>query len=284
MKNISWLENFAKQQKEKMDSKKTVKTASKKVATKKTASLSDVDMIIVNKAMLPKAVVGNKVKYRNFMWKVANASYKDSASETKGVGVVLSKIAAIDTKQLTDPETRANTDPGDVYDYNVRETSELVDFQEAEAATAQEIAQEDSVDRTTPAGRYTAPETVVAPVTMGEEIGIEAPAPVVEETPVEDAPADEAPAPVVEEVSVEETAPVEDAPAEEEATAPVAETVVEETPVEDVDDFSFEDVDEEPFEDTDEKEEEKKPEEKPEVAAVKPKQNRIIAAMLKGEK
>ena len=53
MKNISWLENFAKQQKEKMDSKKTVKTASKKVATKKTASLSDVDMIIVNDGKIP---------------------------------------------------------------------------------------------------------------------------------------------------------------------------------------------------------------------------------------
>lgn len=137
MKKISWLENFAESRKKAVEKKKAVK-ASKK-------SIANADMIILSKSMLPKAVEGNTVKYKNIKWKVVNASYKDA----KGSGVVLKKIAGIDTKPLTSPETRARKDPGDVYDYNVRETSEIPDFEEAARNTEEQIAKEDAVDHDT---------------------------------------------------------------------------------------------------------------------------------------
>lgn len=273
MKKISWLENFAESRKKAVEKKKAVK-ASKK-------SIANADMIILSKSMLPKAVEGNTVKYKNIKWKVVNASYKDA----KGSGVVLKKIAGIDTKPLTSPETRARKDPGDVYDYNVRETSEIPDFEEAARNTEEQIAKEDAVDHdTTPAARYQndvlkdAP-AVEAPISDEEApvVEDEAPAeedvPVVEdeateEAPVEDAPANESPA--------EEPA-AEDAPAEE-----ATEEVAEEAPAEEEkDDFTFDDVDEEPLDEEAPAEDDEDADKKEDKKASVKYQNRILAAMLK---
>jgi type IV secretory pathway VirB10-like protein len=160
----------------------------------------------------------------------------------------MEKIAGIDTKKVTDPAERAMTDPGDVYDYNVRETSEIPDFQQAEAETSQEIAKEDAVDHcTTPDARYQNPALMdnsaeevteeVTPVTE-ETVEVDEEAPVV----VEDEAVEEAP--VVEETEAE--AP-EDEVAEDnvEEADDVAEDVEDETPEEDT--FTFEDVDEAPL-------------------------------------
>ena len=249
MKKISWLENFAESRKKAVEKKKVVK-ASKK-------SIANADMIILSKSMLPKAVEGNTVKYKNIKWKVVNASYKDA----KGSGVVLKKIAGIDTKPLTSPETRARKDPGDVYDYNVRETSEIPDFEEAARNTEEQIAKEDAVDHdTTPAARYQNDVLKDAPA-------VEAPISD-EEAPVEDAPANESPA--------EEPA-AEDAPAEE-----ATEEVTEEAPAEEEkDDFTFDDVDEEPLDEEAPAEDDEDADKKEDKKASVKYQNRILAAMLK---
>lgn len=269
MKKISWLENFAESRKKAVEKKKAVK-ASKK-------SIANADMIILSKSMLPKAVEGNTVKYKNIKWKVVNASYKDA----KGSGVVLKKIAGIDTKPLTSPETRARKDPGDVYDYNVRETSEIPDFEEAARNTEEQIAKEDAVDHdTTPAARYQndvlkdAP-TIEAPISDEEVPVVEEEAPAEEDVPVvEDEATEEAPA----EEPVAEEAPVaEDAPAEE-----TAEEVAEEAPAEEEkDDFTFDDVDEKPFDEEAPAEEDEDTDKKEDKKASVKHQNRILAAMLK---
>jgi len=259
MKKISWLENFAESRKKAVEKKKAVK-ASKK-------SIANADMIILSKSMLPKAVEGNTVKYKNIKWKVVNASYKDA----KGSGVVLKKIAGIDTKPLTSPETRARKDPGDVYDYNVRETSEIPDFEEAARNTEEQIAKEDAVDHdTTPAARYQndvlkdAP-TIEAPIS-DEEV------PVVED----EAPAEETAEEVAEEAPAEEEKDdftfddVDEKPFDEEAPAE-----------EEKDDFTFDDVDEKPFDEEAPAEEDEDTDKKEDKKASVKHQNRILAAMLK---
>ena len=271
MKKIAWLEDFAESRKKSATKQKTT-VASKKVAKK---SIASADMIIIAKSMLPKAVNGNTVKYQNVKWKVVNASYKDA----KGEGIVMKKVAGIDTKPLTSPETRAYTDPGAVYDYNVRETSEISDFEEAARKTEEQIAKEDSVDHdTTPQARYQ------NPVLMEES------------------------APVETEELVPDAEVTDEVPSDEDV--PVVEEDTEETPVEDKmpvddepeDDFTFDDVDEEPFdeeevsedtEDVDEVhsedeapvEEDTDTEDKKPVAAskkvAKKRKNPILMAMLK---
>lgn len=269
MKKISWLENFAESRKKAVEKKKAVK-ASKK-------SIANADMIILSKSMLPKAVEGNTVKYKNIKWKVVNASYKDA----KGSGVVLKKIAGIDTKPLTSPETRARKDPGDVYDYNVRETSEIPDFEEAARNTEEQIAKEDAVDHdTTPAARYQndvlkdAP-AVEAPVADEEVTVVEDEAPAEEDVPVvEDEATEESPA---EEPAAEDAPVAEDTPAEE-----ATEEVAEEAPAEEEkDDFTFDDVDEEPLDEEAPAEDDEDADKKEDKKASVKHQNRILAAMLK---
>lgn len=272
MKKISWLDEFAQKQ--------ASKKAEKKVVAKKVtkAQIENSDKMIIAKSLLPKAVEGNTVKYKGFKWKVVNANLKDS----KGYGIVLQKIAGIDTKPLTAPAERAMTDPGNVYDYNVRETSEIPDFEQAAQATAEQIAKEDAVDHcTTPDARYKNEAlmdngvadvpSMDAPVDAPVEEAVEAPVDGEDDfsfddvdVPAEDVVEDEAP--VEEEVPADDVAD-EDVPVvEEEATedAPV---------VEEEDDFSFDDVDAEPLDEEEDKEEVK--------ASVKRRKNRILAAMLK---
>ena len=211
-----WLADFAAARDE-QNKKRMKRTASAKQparrATKKSvkASAGDVEkaqVLIMSRETLPKAVNGNTVRYNGAKWRVVNAAYKDAL----GPGIALERVAAIDTKNLTDPPTRAYTDPGDVYDYDVRDVSEIPDFQEAAARTEQEILRDRAHDITTPAGRVTNPEPVVnvfddiaEEVVEVEEPAVEEPA---AEEPVAEEPAAEEPA--AEEPVAEDSDNVED--------------------------------------------------------------------------
>ena len=158
-----WLDKFAVSR---LDSKKaaptTVKrtaTASKRTKAPTAATVTDkTTTLVMSRDQLPGAVNGNTVKYRDTVWRVVNANYKDA----KGEGIVLQRQSAIDVnKKITDPQTKAYTDPGNVYDYEVRDTTEVPDFQEAAKKTEQQIAAEHAHDYTTPAGRVTNPQPLV---------------------------------------------------------------------------------------------------------------------------
>lgn len=254
MKKMEWLDKFAEEQK---------KNAIKKVtaSNKRTlAKLDGYDMIILSKNMLPNAVNGNTVKYRNKKWKVVNASYKDAM----GSGVVLASA-----------EQRAYTDPGNVYDYNVRETTEIPDFEAAAQATAEQIAREDAVDHcTTPDARY------VNPVLIGNVVADELRSKM------------EEPIPAVTEPPVEEPALVDDSVTEDVVETENSDEPVADEPAVETDDFSFDDVVDAPLEDepsdgepSDEEkhEEETTAEDEGEDIFEKKankKQNRVIAKML----
>lgn len=254
MKKMEWLDKFAEEQK---------KNAIKKVtaSNKRTlAKLDGYDMIILSKNMLPNAVNGNTVKYRNKKWKVVNASYKDAI----GSGVVLASA-----------EQRAYTDPGNVYDYNVRETTEIPDFEAAAQATAEQIAREDAVDHcTTPDARY------VNPVLVGNVVADELRSKM------------EEPIPAVTEPPVEEPALVDDSVTEDVVETENSDEPVADEPAVETDDFSFDDVVDAPLEDepsdgepSDEEkhEEETTAEDEGEDIFEKKankKQNRVIAKML----
>lgn len=254
MKKMEWLDKFAEEQK---------KNAIKKVtaSNKRTlAKLDGYDMIILSKNMLPNAVNGNTVKYRNKKWKVVNASYKDAM----GSGVVLASA-----------EQRAYTDPGNVYDYNVRETTEIPDFEAAAQATAEQIAREDAVDHcTTPDARY------VNPVLVGNVVADELRSKM------------EEPIPAVTEPPVEEPALVDDSVTEDVVETENTDEPVADEPAVETDDFSFDDVVDAPLEDepsdgepSDEEkhEEETTAEDEGEDIFEKKankKQNRVIAKML----
>lgn len=247
MNKMSWLKEFA-------ESRKASKQAQKKaVASKKAIELNEEEfedgmMMIVNNAKLSTAAVGSKIRYKGNIWSLVKVDYSDA----KGHGFVLKRVAAIDTKPVTAPAERACTDPGNVYDYDVRAT-EQAKFEGEANETAQEIAREDAVDHsTTPAAR-----TVESPMAGASET-------------VEAVETTEPAEPVVE----DEVAPVEDeAPAEEEVAT-------------EDDEFNFDDVDAEPVETDeeeapaeDEKDDDEKEEDKKATASIH--KNRIIAAMLK---
>lgn len=158
-----WLDKFAVSR---LDSKKAAQTTAKKTATASKGTKAPIGATVTDKTttlvmsrdQLPGAVNGNTVKYHDTVWRVVNANYKDA----KGEGIVLQRQSAIDVnKKITDPQTKAYTDPGNVYDYEVRDTTEVPDFQEAAKKTEQQIAAEHAHDYTTPAGRVTNPQPLV---------------------------------------------------------------------------------------------------------------------------
>jgi len=240
MKNMSWLKEFAESRKASKQAAQKKAVASKKAIELNEEEFEDGMMMIVNNAKLSTAAVGSKIRYKGNIWSLVKADYADA----KGRGFVLKRVAAIDTKPVTAPAERACTDPGNVYDYDVRAT-EQAKFEGEANETAQEIAREDAVDHsTTPAAR-----TVESPMVAAPDAVVEPAEPVAEEgTPVE-----EEVAPVDEEVETEE------------------------------DDFNFDDVDTEPVE-TEEEEapaEDKTDDEEDKKATASIHKNRIIAAMLK---
>jgi hypothetical protein len=228
-KKLSWLDQFAQEQAKKEAMKRTAST--KKVASE----------IIVNPEDVPGAEEGKTVEFNGETFTVKNANYSDEM----GPGVVLEKSAAYEGLEQ-DPmgmamgqsangiDTPSNqgqqysrTNPGDIYQtYTNDEDAEY--GQSSAAATEQEIAGEDSVDRTTVPGKFTkspglgggavAPTPAVDAAPVGGEV---APTPEATEAPVEEdqdlvevgVDVDENGEDLTEEPAAEET--TEDAPAED---------------------------------------------------------------------
>ena len=201
MSKLNWLDKFAEEQ-----SKKMQKTASfKKVA----------EQIIVDTDEIPDAIDGQEVSYKNKLYKVLNANYKDEI----GSGIVLEKIAELDgevlpaemsmemgtdvapttpegQKKVTEaPEKAVQPDQGNAgLHIEVRDTVEVEKFNQEAVETEQQVAQENAVDRTTPEGKYNRIEKRIQEMTQVEAPVVEE---VVTEEVVEDLP--------VEEVETEET-------------------------------------------------------------------------------
>jgi hypothetical protein len=215
-KRLSWLDKFAEEEAKKMN---------------KIASLQKkADQVIVDPDEVPGATDGTEITYNGLTYKVVDANYKDEV----GSGIVLEKIAAVEdevpaekcevcgnepctceapvaeiapvapiatpvTKKVTDAPEMARTNPGDIYHMEVRDTVEVQKFEGEAAETASNIAAEDAIDGTTPAGKVNRIlQRMQAPVAVPIE------APVVEETPAtEETPVEEAP--VAEEVPTEDS-------------------------------------------------------------------------------
>ena len=156
MKKIDWLDNFAESY-----STKLKKTASKKLQS-----------IIVDKATIKNASVGDVINYNGKQYKVADLDYVDD----KGKGAVLDEVGYGEGIPATDPMSIAmgapvmnftegmkpqeysRTDPGSIYDVPVEEN-----YEDAAAETAKQIADENAVDRTTVENHYKDTRTVETP-------------------------------------------------------------------------------------------------------------------------
>lgn len=147
-KKITWLDNFA----EAYGKKEISKTASKKKG----------EEIILDRNLVKGAKVGDRVKLNGRMWKIADLDFVDE----KGPGVIAEEVP-MELNDATDPMAmemgtpahqslnnqcvvapeRACTDPGNIFDLDVRE-QEQAKFEGEAAATANQLQQEQSVDRT----------------------------------------------------------------------------------------------------------------------------------------
>lgn len=147
-KKITWLDNFA----EAYGKKEISKTASKKKG----------EEIILDRNLVKGAKVGDRVKLNGRMWKIADLDFVDE----KGPGVIAEEVPmelndatdpmamemgtpahqSLDNQCVVAPE-RACTDPGNIFDLDVRE-QEQAKFEGEAAATATQLQQEQSVDRT----------------------------------------------------------------------------------------------------------------------------------------
>lgn len=147
-KKITWLDNFA----EAYGKKEISKTASKKKG----------EEIILDRNLVKGAKVGDSVKLNGRMWKIADLDFVDE----KGPGVIAEEVPmelndatdpmamemgtpahqSLDNQCVVAPE-RACTDPGNIFDLDVRE-QEQAKFEGEAAATATQLQQEQSVDRT----------------------------------------------------------------------------------------------------------------------------------------
>lgn len=147
-KKITWLDNFA----EAYGKKEISKTASKKKG----------EEIILDRNLVKGAKVGDRVKLNGRMWKIADLDFVDE----KGPGVIAEEVPmelndatdpmamemgtpahqSLDNQCVVAPE-RACTDPGNIFDLDVRE-QEQAKFEGEAAATANQLQQEQSVDRT----------------------------------------------------------------------------------------------------------------------------------------
>lgn len=147
-KKITWLDNFA----EAYGKKEISKTASKKKG----------EEIILDRNLVKGAKVGDRVKLNGKMWKIADLDFVDE----KGPGVIAEEVPmelndttdpmamemgtpahqSLDNQCVVAPE-RACTDPGNIFDLDVRE-QEQAKFEGEAAATATQLQQEQSVDRT----------------------------------------------------------------------------------------------------------------------------------------
>jgi len=218
-KKLSWLDKFAEEQASKME---------------KTASLEKKaeEQIIVDFDEIPDAETGASVNYKGASYKVVDANYNDEI----GAGIILEKEAALEDekvedvvpaekcevcdnesctcekveealeapvveKKVTDAPEMARTNPGDIYDIEVRDTVEVQKFEGEAAETASNIAAENAIDGTTPEGKVNrilqrikatpvVPAIEEAPVVEEVKEEVLAVEEVKEETIVEEIPAD----------------------------------------------------------------------------------------------
>lgn len=198
-KKITWLDNFA----EAYGKKEISKTASKKKG----------EEIILDRNLVKGAKVGDRVKLNGRMWKIADLDFVDE----KGPGVIAEEVPmelndatdpmamemgtsahqSLDNQCVVAPE-RACTDPGNIFDLDVRE-QEQAKFEGEAAATATQLQQEQSVDRTQRTSPINLPKLdAVAPAMPMEPAAPAAPAapaepamPMAEEPAMEDELEDE---------------------------------------------------------------------------------------------
>lgn len=198
-KKITWLDNFA----EAYGKKEISKTASKKKG----------EEIILDRNLVKGAKVGDRVKLNGRMWKIADLDFVDE----KGPGVIAEEVPmelndatdpmamemgtpahqSLDNQCVVAPE-RACTDPGNIFDLDVRE-QEQAKFEGEAAATATQLQQEQSVDRTQRTSPINLPKLdAAAPVMPMEPAAPAAPAapaepamPMAEEPAMEDELEDE---------------------------------------------------------------------------------------------
>ena len=178
MKKIEWLDNFAESYSNKMN-----KTASKKLQS-----------IIVDRAIIKNASIGDIISYNGKQYKVADANFVDD----KGEGAVLDEVGygegipendpmsiamgapVINFTEGMKPQEYSRTNPGDIYDTSVEEN-----FEQTAVETANQIANENAVDRTIVENHYTDIRTKVPVektlVTTDTEVETTE-----DETPVED--------------------------------------------------------------------------------------------------
>lgn len=195
-KKITWLDNFA----EAYGKKEISKTASKKKG----------EEIILDRNLVKGAKVGDRVKLNGRMWKIADLDFVDE----KGPGVIAEEVPmelndatdpmamemgtpahqSLDNQCVVAPE-RACTDPGNIFDLDVRE-QEQAKFEGEAAATATQLQQEQSVDRTQRTSPINLPKLdAAAPAIPMEPAAPAAPAepamPMAEEPAMEDELEDE---------------------------------------------------------------------------------------------
>ena len=144
-KKIDWLENFAESYSKEI--KKNTKTASRVK-----------NELIIEKALVKGAKLGDKVKLNGKMYRIADLDFEDE----KGPGVVIEEMEepmAEEAPAVLDPMVmemgrevapvvsapeRAVADPGNVYDLDVR-SQEQAKFEE-EAVETERAIQEDAVN------------------------------------------------------------------------------------------------------------------------------------------
>lgn len=172
-KKIEWLENFAekfKQDLQKEDNSENPTT------------------IIIDKEDVGESKVGDLIKFKGKLYKVANLEYEDEV----GPGVIIVPIednrldpmsmamginaTGLSSDCVVEPE-RARVNPGDVYDLGDIREEEVTDADIAAVETEIDIQEDNSIDRTTVPGHF---ETTETPEVVETEEDLEL---VVTETP-----------------------------------------------------------------------------------------------------
>lgn len=171
-KNIEWLDNFAEKY-----AKDIKKTASKK---------RQAQNIIVDKETVKNSKVGDLVKFKGNLYKVADLDYSDEI----GPGVVLmevgtevptsdpmsmamgAEVTGLEQACTVEPE-RARTNPGDVYDLGDIRQQEVDAAEVAAEETVDLINDDNSKDRTSVSGHYSVPATGDVVITETTDVVVE---------------------------------------------------------------------------------------------------------------
>lgn len=160
MKKLNWLDKFAQEMAQKEQQKKEV---IKKQASKKTKSRE----VIVSPKDVPNARNGKVVAYKGKKYRVVQANYRDN----KGPGVVLAAYEGMGSDPMSmamganPSELQSGASKGQEYAYTKLDIEQTYDFDQdnewgtsSAQSTADQIAAENSSDRTTVDGYYSRPQ------------------------------------------------------------------------------------------------------------------------------